>query len=42
MNKITFNTPAAFHEFVMFAIKNGLAYTATESGEVYTVVVTGY
>ena len=41
-NEIIFYTPAAFHEFVLFAIKNGLAYKATESGEVFTVVVTGY
>ena len=42
MNKITFNSATEFHSFVMFAIKGGLAYTATEEMGVYTVIVTGF
>lgn len=42
MNEITFNTSAEFHAFVLFAVKNGLRYTAEENDSVIVVVVTGY
>ena len=41
-NQITFTSSKAFHDFIMYAIVNGLAYKATERDGVYIVVVTGY
>lgn len=41
-NQITFTSSKYFHDFIMYAVVNGLAYKATEHDGVYTVVVTGY
>ena len=42
MNKITFTSSRAFHDFIMYAVVNGLRYTAEEHDGAIVVVVTGY